>query len=233
MKNSILIIFVLALLLSGCSKEDVSEVQEVNTFNKAVELNKLIEKTFQSEAFRSAIGMDKNGQFRNNENSNGVVVVEDGTFFIMGIFEGTTLYLFAEDWSDDFVALMPNGNARFFAHSNNPIAAVLDLSGVNPPLNNSCIEGRIGRLNANLVASSYDVTELPSGTIYTINEASSASVLVGHSEVSNAQLFTPPGEDPYCTDATVYKTLHGRVIYRNNNNGNGQSSEPIISFTLR
>ena len=96
-------------------------------------------------------------------------------------------------------------------------------------MTHDCIENARGTLNTS-VTGTYETLVLPFGTIYFIDQASTANIFTGHCEVSDAQpIFDENFEIVDCTEATDYKTVRIRVIFRDNN---GQGLEPMITTSL-
>ena len=228
MKKSILIMSIMAFVAFGCSNEGV-EIMDQNLAERDGQVFGLIKEVSSNQEFRNLMNSRLQQRSSNANNGNGVMVIENGFTIIFGVQDGDNVYFLGPNVADDYIAFMPNGTARFFAHSSNPIAFVLDLTTFSTSFSNGCMEGTTGRLNAS-VSGTYELLELPFGNIYFIDQPSTADVLVGHSEVSDAQpIYDEEWNQTGCTDATDYKTMRLKMIFRGNSN---QEHDPIITASL-
>ena len=226
MKKTIFILSIFTLFMMGCSDETVENIDNQNLeLNRESAASDLMKEVINSPEFNEMF--NSSSSLARNNGDNGIMVIENGFTIIFGIQEGTNVYFLGANASDDYIAFMPNGTARFYVHSSRPTAFVLDLSTFSTSYSNTCLEGRTGQFNAS-VRGTYEVSEFPFGTVYFIDELSSADVMVGHSRVSDAQaIYDEDFNFTGCTDATDYKTLRLRWI-----TGNGQNQDSNISVSL-
>lgn len=224
MKNSILFMFIFTLFIVGCSNEEVNELQDQNL---ETNFSTLIEDITSNSEFRDLLN-NSTAQLRNENNGNGVMVIDNGFSIIFGILDGMTVYFLGSSASDDYIAFLPNGQARFFAHSSDPLAFVLDLNTFSTTYSSDCLDNQNGRVNAS-VTGTYSLTQFPFGDVYFIDETSTADVLVGHARVNDAMpIFDEETfEQIGCTEVTDSKTLRVRRI----SNGNSEQGG-VISASL-
>jgi hypothetical protein len=224
MKNSILII-ALALFTFSCSNESLEETPNLNVSINQNEMAKTINQLTDNQEFKSLLQNESNQ--RRGENGNGVFVVDNGFTIIFGfVTDDNKVVFLGPDTADDYIALLPNGNARFFAHSSNPIAFVLDLNTFSMTYSNDCYDNKTGRFNAS-VTGTFVEFDFPFGTVYFIEEAQTAEVMNGHTKVNDAMMeFDEFGEPIGCSEATDEKTLRVNVVFRTNN-------DPIINVSMR
>lgn len=223
MKNSILIMFILTLFIVGCSNEDVTEQQDQNIAE--IQISTLINDISSSSDFRDLL--NNRAQLRNENSGNGVIVIDNGFSIIFGIQDGMTVYLLGASAADDYIAFLPNGQARFFAHSSDPFGFVLDLTTFSATYSTDCVDNQNGRVNAS-VTGTYTLTQFPFGDVYSIEETSTTDVLVGHARVNDAMTMYDEDFNPIgCSDVTDSKTLRVRRIINGNSDQGG-----VISASL-
>ena len=186
MKNSIFILSIMAIFALSCSKESVDTFEDQNLeFRTENHMVSLMNNLTSSPEFMNRVN---NVQARNNDNGNGLMVIQESWGLAWGILDGSNLYILGSGDGDGSIVELPNGEARFSAHSTNPSAAVLDFNTFATTYSSDCIENPIGTVNTN-VTGTYETLVLPFGTIYFLDQASSANVFTGHCEVSDLSLI--------------------------------------------
>jgi len=207
MKKLVLIMSVMALFLFNCSSEDSATIDIQNVSDTQDVFTEQVNEIISNVEFQDM--MTTQMHQRDGNEGNGVFVIQNPFSFIMGqMVDGKILFI--GSFEDQYIAFMPNGTARFFAHSNNPLGAVVNLATFSTDYSNDCYDDPTGHFNSNVIGT-YTEVVFPFGTVYFMDELQSASVMNGHTEVSDAQpIYNDIFEQIGCTDATEYKTLRVR-----------------------
>ena len=211
MKKLLSIIGIVALISFSCSNEDATQFPEANLkLEKPSEMMKFLK----SDSFKEYLqtkGKQNMSLSKANGNENGLMILSDaynvgfgaiGPGFSSMIFIGGT----------GTIEKMPNGRAKFSAHTNSPDAFFIDFNS-GESVSSDCMDSPRGSFNYNFISEYIvDIWDWD-GTIFTFytptGENSSASSGNGHCNVSDAQPIYDwdTFEQLGCSDATVSKTI--------------------------
>lgn len=206
MKNSIVIMALIGLIIFSCDKDEVADMTDQSTsIEKDTHLTDALSKLVLNEDFRNILTR----RYRSN-GDHGVMLLDDGFNLSYAAFDGENIYFIGGEGT---IQAMPNGRAKFSVHTNEPSAAVLNLSTFTTTYSSDCINGPLGTFNYNYI-SEYEtmVFEPIPGLIFTFymptGVRASAEVANGHCTISDAQpSFSDFGEFLGCSDASEYKTM--------------------------